>query len=144
MRTAADIEKEIDEKKQLVGEAFIAGDLESANRIRTEIETLWVSLPSTSASASVHDVDNTTLPSSASVPLSPPLSSHINNTQSTTASAISAACASPTNTMISATDDKSHCAACGKEGDGLKACTACRRVKYCSVSCQKAHRSDFL
>ena len=30
-------------------------------------------------------------------------------------------------------------AACGKEEDSLKVCTACRLVKYCDVSCQKAH-----
>lgn len=32
------------------------------------------------------------------------------------------------------------CAACGKDGDGLKKCTACKSVWYCNVSCQKAHR----
>ncbi|KAL7539867.1 hypothetical protein ACHAXR_012320 [Thalassiosira sp. AJA248-18] len=36
--------------------------------------------------------------------------------------------------------DVSQCAACGKGGDGLKACTACKLVKYCNVTCQKAHR----
>ncbi|KAL7526043.1 hypothetical protein ACHAXR_001287, partial [Thalassiosira sp. AJA248-18] len=34
----------------------------------------------------------------------------------------------------------STCAACGKGGDGLKSCTACKLVKYCNVTCQKAHR----
>ncbi|KAL7523841.1 hypothetical protein ACHAXR_000357, partial [Thalassiosira sp. AJA248-18] len=36
----------------------------------------------------------------------------------------------------------STCAACGKDGDGdcLKACKACKFVKYCNVTCQKAHR----
>ena len=37
------------------------------------------------------------------------------------------------------------CANCGKgEEDSatLKACTACKIVKYCNVSCQKAHRSQ--
>ncbi|KAL7525090.1 hypothetical protein ACHAXR_000857, partial [Thalassiosira sp. AJA248-18] len=38
------------------------------------------------------------------------------------------------------TADVSQCAACGKGGDGLKACTACKLVKYCNVTCQKAHR----
>mmetsp|Transcript_34174 Transcript_34174/g.62919 ORF Transcript_34174/g.62919 Transcript_34174/m.62919 type:complete len:300 (+) Transcript_34174:248-1147(+) len=39
------------------------------------------------------------------------------------------------------TADISQCAACGnKGGDDLKACTACKLVKYCSVTCQKAHR----
>ena len=33
----------------------------------------------------------------------------------------------------------SECAACGKSGDGLKACTACKLVKYCNASCQRAH-----
>ena len=34
------------------------------------------------------------------------------------------------------------CANCGKEGsDGLKACTACKLVKYCNRDCQIAHRS---
>eukprot|EP00579_Thalassiosira_antarctica_P010984 CAMPEP_0201921174 /NCGR_PEP_ID=MMETSP0903-20130614/9580_1 /ASSEMBLY_ACC=CAM_ASM_000552 /TAXON_ID=420261 /ORGANISM="Thalassiosira antarctica, Strain CCMP982" /LENGTH=305 /DNA_ID=CAMNT_0048458087 /DNA_START=115 /DNA_END=1032 /DNA_ORIENTATION=- len=39
------------------------------------------------------------------------------------------------------TADISQCAACGNKGGGdLKACTACKLVKYCSVTCQKAHR----
>ena len=33
------------------------------------------------------------------------------------------------------------CAACGKDGDALKTCTACKLVKYCDASCQRAHRS---
>ena len=34
-----------------------------------------------------------------------------------------------------------ECAACGKEGgDSLKACTACKLVKYCNRDCQIAHR----
>jgi hypothetical protein len=33
----------------------------------------------------------------------------------------------------------SKCAGC-KGGDGLKTCTACKLVKYCSVACQKSHR----
>jgi len=32
------------------------------------------------------------------------------------------------------------CAACDKEGDDLKACTACHMVKYCNRNCQIAHR----
>ena len=33
------------------------------------------------------------------------------------------------------------CASCGKEGgDSLKACTACKMVKYCNRECQVAHR----
>ncbi|KAL7549816.1 hypothetical protein ACHAWF_015360 [Thalassiosira exigua] len=32
------------------------------------------------------------------------------------------------------------CASCGNGGDGLKACAACKLVKYCSVACQRAHR----
>lgn len=32
------------------------------------------------------------------------------------------------------------CAACGKEGDSLKSCTACKLVKYCNRDCQIAHR----
>ena len=40
--------------------------------------------------------------------------------------------------MSSAAIDK--CAACGKEGDSLKACTACHMVKYCNRDCQIAHR----
>ncbi|KAL7538733.1 hypothetical protein ACHAXR_010423 [Thalassiosira sp. AJA248-18] len=36
----------------------------------------------------------------------------------------------------------SKCAACGKGGDGLKACAACKLVKYCNVTCQKAHRPN--
>lgn len=38
---------------------------------------------------------------------------------------------------ISALDE---CAACGHGSEDLKTCTACKLVKYCSVSCQKAHR----
>ena len=33
------------------------------------------------------------------------------------------------------------CASCGEGSDNLKACTACKIVKYCNVQCQKAHRS---
>ena len=32
------------------------------------------------------------------------------------------------------------CAACGKTDAGLKACTACKLVKYCNANCQIAHR----
>ncbi|KAL7529420.1 hypothetical protein ACHAXR_005123 [Thalassiosira sp. AJA248-18] len=35
--------------------------------------------------------------------------------------------------------DVSKCAACGKGGDCLKACAACKLVKYCSATCQEAH-----
>ncbi|KAL7531808.1 hypothetical protein ACHAXR_004247, partial [Thalassiosira sp. AJA248-18] len=34
----------------------------------------------------------------------------------------------------------SNCAACGNSGDNLKPCTACKFVKYCNLTCQKAHR----
>lgn len=34
----------------------------------------------------------------------------------------------------------SLCANCGKEGSNLKACTACKMVKYCNRDCQIAHR----
>jgi len=34
----------------------------------------------------------------------------------------------------------SVCANCGKEGSNLKACTACKLVKYCNRECQIAHR----
>jgi len=37
-------------------------------------------------------------------------------------------------------DDMLKCANCGKDGDGLKLCNACKEVKYCSVACQKRHR----
>ena len=40
--------------------------------------------------------------------------------------------------MESATIDT--CASCGKEGDGLKSCGACKLVKYCNRDCQIAHR----
>ena len=32
------------------------------------------------------------------------------------------------------------CAACGKGGDNLKACTACKSVTYCNAKCRNAHR----
>ena len=41
--------------------------------------------------------------------------------------------------MITA-KEMTQCAACGKDGDGLKTCTACKLVKYCNATCQKAHR----
>ncbi|KAL7533437.1 hypothetical protein ACHAWF_004493 [Thalassiosira exigua] len=41
---------------------------------------------------------------------------------------------------MATTTAMTHCASCGKGGDGLKACTACKLVKYCGVACQKAHR----
>ena len=42
--------------------------------------------------------------------------------------------------MESTTIDK--CAACGKEGDSLKSCTACHMVKYCNRECQISHRKQ--
>ena len=39
-----------------------------------------------------------------------------------------------------ATNADEVCAACGKGGDDLKRCTACKLVKYCCVDCQRAHR----
>mmetsp|Transcript_6540 Transcript_6540/g.8413 ORF Transcript_6540/g.8413 Transcript_6540/m.8413 type:complete len:297 (+) Transcript_6540:69-959(+) len=33
-----------------------------------------------------------------------------------------------------------QCAACGKSSNDLKTCNACKLVKYCNVTCQKAHR----
>eukprot|EP00956_Cyclotella_meneghiniana_P007595 scaffold10237_cov71-Cyclotella_meneghiniana.AAC.1 len=33
------------------------------------------------------------------------------------------------------------CAECGKANTGLKACKACKLVKYCSVDCQRTHWS---
>ena len=34
------------------------------------------------------------------------------------------------------------CAACGKSGDDLKACNACKMIKYCNRDCQVAHRQQ--
>ena len=31
------------------------------------------------------------------------------------------------------------CASCGKGGEDLKQCTACKVAKYCNATCQKAH-----
>ena len=43
--------------------------------------------------------------------------------------------------MATSTDDiTAQCAACGKGGDSMKTCTACKLVKYCGVDCQQAHR----
>ena len=42
-------------------------------------------------------------------------------------------------------DAEACCANCGKRGGDtvqLKNCTACRLVKYCGVTCQKAHRKQ--
>jgi len=41
---------------------------------------------------------------------------------------------------MSTSDDISKCANCGKFGDDLKRCNACKLVKYCNATCQKAHR----
>jgi len=37
-------------------------------------------------------------------------------------------------------ENVSICANCGKEGNNLKSCTACKMVKYCNRDCQIAHR----
>ena len=45
---------------------------------------------------------------------------------------------------MSTTEDNIHmskCAACGKGGDGLKTCNACKLVKYCNATCQRGHWS---
>eukprot|EP00956_Cyclotella_meneghiniana_P020132 scaffold35166_cov73-Cyclotella_meneghiniana.AAC.4 len=39
-------------------------------------------------------------------------------------------------------NEEDRCAGCGKGGDDLKKCAACKQVKYCSVDCQKSHRSN--
>jgi len=43
-------------------------------------------------------------------------------------------------TTNTAEKDTSNCATCGKGGDDLKTCNACKLVKYCNANCQKAHR----
>ena len=44
---------------------------------------------------------------------------------------------------LGASSNVVSCANCGNgEGSDLKACTACKLVKYCNVTCQKAHRSQ--
>jgi hypothetical protein len=40
---------------------------------------------------------------------------------------------------MSNSDDVTTCAACGEGRDDLKACMACKTVKYCNKKCQKAH-----
>ena len=42
--------------------------------------------------------------------------------------------------IIGNNNSMTTCASCGKSGDDIKTCTACKQVKYCSVACQKAHR----
>ena len=42
--------------------------------------------------------------------------------------------------MTTECDDNMKCAACGREGDGLKTCNGCKLVKYCNATCQKVHR----
>ncbi len=37
-------------------------------------------------------------------------------------------------------DAEEACASCGKTGADLKRCTACKRVWYCDVTCQRNHR----
>ena len=37
-------------------------------------------------------------------------------------------------------DAEESCASCGKTGADLKRCTACKRVWYCDVTCQRKHR----
>jgi len=37
-------------------------------------------------------------------------------------------------------DAEKCCASCGKTGEGLKRCTACKSVWYCGVTCQIDHR----
>ena len=45
---------------------------------------------------------------------------------------------------MSAVNDKNAltCAACGKDGDDLKTCNACKLVMYCDASCQRGHWSN--
>ena len=43
-------------------------------------------------------------------------------------------------TVNDADNNVSVCANCGKKGDNLKSCTACKMVKYCNRECQIAHR----
>jgi len=42
--------------------------------------------------------------------------------------------------LNTADNNVSICANCGKEGDNLKHCMACKLVKYCNRECQIAHR----
>jgi len=43
---------------------------------------------------------------------------------------------------VSILDNKSTCAACGKEGnsDNMNTCNKCKEVKYCNAACKKKHR----
>ncbi|KAK1746862.1 hypothetical protein QTG54_002206 [Skeletonema marinoi] len=49
-----------------------------------------------------------------------------------------------TKIVVSESDNMMRCASCGIAEDGdnkkLKTCTACKSVRYCSVTCQKEHR----
>ena len=40
----------------------------------------------------------------------------------------------------SGAEEAKQCASCGKAGDALKRCTACKSVWYCGVNCQIDHR----
>ena len=44
---------------------------------------------------------------------------------------------------IAILDDKSTCAACGKEGNSndMNTCNKCKMVKYCNAACKKKHRT---
>ena len=39
-------------------------------------------------------------------------------------------------------DEHNVCAECGNSDGGLKVCSACKSVRYCTAACQRAHRKE--
>ena len=48
----------------------------------------------------------------------------------------------PLKWVAKAVQKENVCASCGAESEQLKACSACRLVKYCNRDCQQKHRHE--